>query len=256
MNEIIIYEFEKVRKDNFKKLILYLLFYFFIIILIISFLITFLYSRPKYSSFFFSIIEDPVSFFVIVTFFIVLILILIPLLIILFTEKSYSFQIKNYLFKIINKIDEFQEFTINKYLQRSSIFRDVSVFLYPSSTNYYEEDYLEIEYKNQKIELAECKIEKTESYYSGGKRRTRTITLFKGILIKIPKQIIKQNLVRRKSYFIFSIPQDPYHIYVKIDLESEFLEFNIFRKISEKDIKEKIEEISKVISIIREIVMT
>ena len=240
MNEIIIYEFEKVRKDNLKKLILYLLIYFFIIILIISFSFNYIYSI------------DPIF----ILFIVVILLILIPSLIISFIEKLYSFQIKNYLFKITNKIDEFHEFTINKYLPHSSIFRDVSVFLYPSLTNSNEEDYLEIEYKNQKIELAECRIEKIESYYSGGKRRTRTITLFKGILIKIPKQLTKQNFVTNESYFIFSIPQNSNHIYIKINSKSEFLEFNIFRKISEKDIKEKIEEISKVLSIIREIVMT
>lgn len=234
MIEIIVYELEKIRNNNIKKFYLYL----FISIILIILLVLFLFGKDFASFICFG------CFFTILT-----LLLVIPII-----QKSCSFEIKNSLFNVIKKVDEFQEFTINKYLRSSSIFRDVSVFLYPSSTNCYEEDYLEIEYKNEKIELAECRIYKIESYYSGGKRRTKTVSLFNGILIKIPKQLTRQNLVTNESYFIFSMPQYPNHIYVKIETKSLFLEFNIFRKISEKDIKEKIEEINKVFSIIREVV--
>ncbi len=235
MNEIIIYELEKIRNNNIRKLSLYL--FSIILIILLTLFLSFLFGIVHFICF--SCFFTASLLFVIPTF-----------------QKSYSFEIKNCLFNVIKKVDEFNEFTIKKYSPHSNTFREVSLFLYPSSTDCHEEDYLEIEYKNQKIELAECRIYKIESYYSEGKRRTKIVPLFNGILIKIPKQLTKQNFVTNESYFIFSIPQNPNHIYVKIETKSLFLEFNIFRKISEKDIKEKIEEISKAFSIIREIVIT
>ncbi|MCX7759017.1 MAG: hypothetical protein N2169_05350 [bacterium] len=253
INDLIISELEHFRKQKIKERNYILLIFNLISIIII---VTIIFSNNQSSLPCISIITYMTIFIIIVLFF----------------QNQYSKQVKKLLINIMSQIPNFEEFKIIKYFpEKTDFLKTPLLTLYPEASIYTEEDYFEIEYNHKIITFTEVEISKvkyknkpqiTYSYTFGKKRRrirdtkAEIITLYKGIVITLPSEIFNSSSANIMEIQYTSIPNftDKIFIFYPSELYNRnYFEFNLQKQITKEYINDRISQIIRILSIIKEI---
>lgn len=179
-------------------------------------------------------------------------------------SKKYSEEIKEIIFNLQKRIPEYDEFKIITYKSYSSFFRNFfkKYFGEKNEKNHesikvIEEDFFQIQYKENIMELAEVKVFKI----TGSGKYKNEKEIFKGIIIKIPEKIfnpqnIYQNVIvkENKNVFVILDSENLRNQTIKRSVKNKIknlFEINILKKINQQNLEEFLEQIKEILTIVK-----
>ncbi len=240
LDEYILSELENIRKNYIKKIIISIL-----VGVILLMIILFIFWKALQLSLHDKIWEELTSLFAFLAILTFAFTISIPFNL----TKEYSEEIKKIIFNLQKKIPEYDEFKIITYKSYSSFFRNFLKKYFREENQepikVIEEDFLQIQYKENIIELAKVKVFRITG---PGKYKIKK-EIFKGIIIKIPEKIfnpqnIPQNIIvkENENAFILLDSETLHHQNIKI---------NILKKITQENLNNFLEQIKSILTIIK-----
>lgn len=248
LDEYILSELENIRKNYIKKIIISIL-----VGVILLMILLFTFWKTLQLSLHDKIWQKPTALVALLAILTFAFTISIPFDL----SKEYSEEIKKIIFNLQKKIPEYDEFKIITYKSYSSFFRNFLKKYFreedQESIKVIEEDFFQIQYKENIIELAEVKVFRITG--SGKYRNEKEI--FKGIIIKIPEKIfnpqnISKNIIvkENENAFILLDSETLHHQNIKNKIKNLF-EINILKKITQENVNNFLEQIKSILTIIK-----
>jgi len=255
LDEYILSELENIRKNYIKKIIISIL-----VGVILLMILLFTFWKTLQLSLHDKIWQKPTALVALLAILTFAFTISIPFDL----AKEYSEEIKKIIFNLQKKIPEYDEFKIITYKSYSSFFRNFLKKYFgekneknQESIKVIEEDFFQIQYKENIIELAEVKVFKI----TGSGKYKNEKEIFKGIIIKIPEKIfnpqnIYQNIIvkENENAFILLDSETLHHQNIKKNIKNkikDLFEINILKKINQQNLEEFLEQIKEILTIVK-----